>query len=200
MRLSLYRCVDWRQWLWYLPTKWAIGNPRRFCGKSVLEIGPGSGLMACYFASLGASVTAADCSASCVDKTTDAASRFALSVDCLQFSGDYIDLPSGFDFVFTKSALVMTGQAAIRVAQIPRLLRPGGEYIGVENLQGGWLSRRIRHHYHHDPTFSSRFSPVTPKVMSRMLESFAKVEVRHFFGPVIAVRATRSSEAVGYSN
>lgn len=196
MRLSLYRCVDWRQWLWYLPTKWAVGNPERFCNKSVLEIGPGCGLMACYFASLGAKVTAADCNRGCLDRTADTASRFGLSVHCLQFSGDYDDLPSGFDFVFTKSALVMTGQAVTRVAQIPRVLRPGGEYIGVENLQGGWLSRRIRYHYHHGPTFSSRFSPITSKVMSRIVESFAKVEARHYFGPVIAVRATTSAEVV----
>jgi hypothetical protein len=53
-RLSLYDCVEWRQWLWYLPTRWAIGDPERFRGKALLEIGPGSGFMACYFASLGA--------------------------------------------------------------------------------------------------------------------------------------------------
>jgi ubiquinone/menaquinone biosynthesis C-methylase UbiE len=128
MRLSLYRCVDWRQWLWYLPTKWAIGNPGRFRGKSVLEIGPGTGLMACYFASLGANVTAADCASRRLDQTTENALRLGLQVRCLLFSGDYNELPSGFDIVFTKSALVMTGQAAVRAAQIPRLLRPGGEY------------------------------------------------------------------------
>ncbi len=194
-QLSLYKCVDWRQWLWYLPTKWAIGNPERFRDKSLLEIGPGCGLMACYFASLGARVTAADCVSGCLDETRETASRLALPVRCLHFSGDYNDLPSGFDFVFTKSALVMTGQAATRAAQIPRLLRPGGEYIGVENLQGGWLSRLIRH-CHHNATFPSRFSPITSKVRSTMIESFATVEIRHIFGPVIALRAIKSAETV----
>jgi len=97
--------------------------------------------------------------------------------------------------VFTKSALVMTGRAATRAAQIPRLLRPGGEYIGVENLQGGWLVRRLRHDSHSDPTFPSRFSPITPEVMSILIESFANVETRHIVGPVIALRAIKSAVA-----
>lgn len=196
MSLSLYQCVQWRQWLWYLPTKWAIGNPQRFRDKDVLEIGPGSGEMACYFASIGARVTAADNVAGCLNRTAKTAARFGLTVRRLEFSGDYDDLPSGFDFVFTKSALVMTGQAQTRASQIPRLLRPGGEYIGVENLQGGALAQRIRHHYHHDPTWTSRFSPITADVISTLEECFANLEMHHIFGPVIALRARTSFDAV----
>lgn len=155
-------------------------------------------MMACYFASIGARVTAADNVGGCLEETAETAARFALPVHCLHFSGDYNDLPSGFDFVFTKSALVMTGQAETRASQIPRLLRPGGEYIGIENLQGGALAQKIRHHYHHDPTWSSRFSPITADVISTLREGFTNLEMRHFFGPVVALRATTPIEFVAH--
>jgi len=187
---SLYEAVEWKQWLWYPPIRWVIGNPERFRNRTLLEIGPGRGLMCCYFASLGAHVTAADCSQEFLDATTVATTAMGFPVTCLLFSGDYADLPSGFDFVFTKSSLVMTGKAAIRAAQIPRLLRPGGEYIGVENLTGGYLTRFYRRIKHTSPTFPARFSPITDEVKQAIGEGFKTVKFRHVLGWVLAIRAT----------
>ncbi|HKE23426.1 MAG TPA: methyltransferase domain-containing protein [Bryobacteraceae bacterium] len=129
---TLYQAVEWRRALWLGPTRFAIGDPRRFRGKSVLDLGSRDGAMASYFQSLGASVQAADIK----DPELEAISR--RGIDCFKVDPLWDELPRGrYDFVFTKSVLVRHPDLDAALINIRRALRPGGEYLAVENYRSG---------------------------------------------------------------
>ena len=52
--------VEWRPRLWVPAVRWLLGDPARFQGKKVLEMGCGSGRMSCLFGWLGAQVLGVD--------------------------------------------------------------------------------------------------------------------------------------------
>lgn len=188
--LDLYQSIEWGQWLWYKPARWAIGDPSRFKGKTLLEIGPGYGSMSCYFASLGAIVTAVDVSAELLAVTRNRSSALGLPVACIQYGGNYADISGQFDFVFTKSALVMTGKSAVKNAgAIHSLLVLGGEYIGIENLRGPLPTRIVRRWRHPEETFRERFHPFTDEIKAALESTFHHIEYMPRFQSVVAVRA-----------
>lgn len=115
-------------------------------GLRILEIGTRHGGMATLFATRGALVTALDIS----DETFDAARARTAAlgvsdrVDFRTYSGRPADLPSGFDVVFSKSTLVLMGNASEVGRGIVASLLPGGRLLAIENARGPLLMHIAR--------------------------------------------------------
>ncbi|HEV2206482.1 MAG TPA: hypothetical protein VGR36_08080 [Candidatus Acidoferrales bacterium] len=108
-------------------------------------------------------------------------------VEFVTYSGNLRDLRGPYDFVFTKSVLVVLGDQA---AGIGGLLAETGEYIAVENMEGGWAvagARRIIHrHWEGHRTY---FKPLNRARISELASRFRSAESKEFLGLVVAIRA-----------
>jgi SAM-dependent methyltransferase len=190
--------VDWRPRLWAPPVRWLLGDPARFRGRRVLEVGCRTGRMSCLFGLLGAEVLGVDLP----DVSLEAARQEAADagvgdrVRFLHYNGDPAVLAEGdFDFVFTKSVLVMIPNLRPFLAALAPKLKAGGELLAAENLAGGrtmQLLRRLIVHRRRGPSFLQRFHGVDAPFVAALRESFDIVEQRNFFWLVAALRARRS--------
>ena len=139
--------VGWRPLVWSRALRRVVGDPARFRGRRLLELGFRSGRMACYFAMLGAEVHAVDLPDCCLAPARELAARLGVSdrVTFANYDGDLDRLPQGqWDFVFTKSVLVVLPLQEA-VPAIRRLLRPGGQYLGCENASLPLGLNRLRY-------------------------------------------------------
>jgi SAM-dependent methyltransferase len=180
---NLESAVAWRPKLWASPCRFVIGDPSRFRWKRVLDLGSRDGSMARYFESLGAEVEACDVNPEAVDNLKRSGLT-AFKVD------KYWDVlaDSCYDFIFTKSVLVLAPKFIPALTNIRRALRPGGEYLAVEN----WTSPLLEaaRFVVNRRKFSSQFSYLNPERLGLMQSVFAKVS--HRFGPLrfaVGIRA-----------
>jgi SAM-dependent methyltransferase len=126
-------------------------------GLHVLEIGSRHGRMSCLFGLMGAQVLGIDRYQSFVESAQEEARRLGVTsrVQFARTAGDFQDLPTGtYDIVFTKSVLVTFPDLQKALANINRLLNPGGRVLFIENGLGGtslqlmrWIKHRGRNGY-----------------------------------------------------
>lgn len=101
-----------------------------FAGKDVLEIGCGSGIDALQFGRAGARYTGTDLTPAAVDLTRKAFDVFGL--DGRFQLADAEDLPfddARFDLVYSHGVLHHTPDTQQAIAEVHRVLRPGGRAI-----------------------------------------------------------------------
>ena len=106
-------------------------------GKKVLELGCGPGGTAIIFAQMGAQVLAVDISQDQVEKTIQLARDYNVSDKVRAVVMDAENLAcqnETFDFVFSKSVLVLTDHEAV-AAESARVLKYDGKAIFLENLR-----------------------------------------------------------------
>jgi cyclopropane fatty-acyl-phospholipid synthase-like methyltransferase len=150
---TLTQAVEWRTGIW-LPAVRSLldrASARLRPGAEVLELGYGSGLMACHLAGeYGVRVTGFETDPAARDAARANAARFGLQ-DRVSFEaadpGQKPDLGPQFDIVFFKSFLyhVPTLQAYQDwLGFFARALRPGGLLLAAENGRGGRLDRFYR--------------------------------------------------------
>jgi 2-polyprenyl-3-methyl-5-hydroxy-6-metoxy-1,4-benzoquinol methylase len=93
------------------PLEYALGDPARFAGRRVLDLGCRYGKMACWFAAQGAIVDGVDLSKEAIALANAEQSKWRIANDVLSFrafDGNLAKLPFGeYDFVFTKSVLTV---------------------------------------------------------------------------------------------
>jgi SAM-dependent methyltransferase len=186
--------VDWRPWLWVPAVCWLLSDPARFRDKKVLDMGTRSGRMACLFGLLGARVLGVDLPAVPLDGARREAARWGVSdqVRFLSYSGDPASLPEGdFDFVFTKSVLVMIPVLSPVLGGLSAVLRRGGELLAAENLAGGpllnFLRRTVMRPWR--SPFAHRFHGVDASFHAVLGQSFEIVGEKRYWGIVSAIRA-----------
>ena len=187
--LELHDCVEWRQWLWTAPVRWLIGPPQRFSGARVLDMGCCHGGMSRYFASLGATVDAVDVDAGAIEAARARTRAFAFEqrIRYMNYTGDIESLePRAYDFVFTKSVLVILGDPANALFGISRRLKPAGCYLAAENLRGGRLTHMIRKRLH--PRWNNDSGIVTSH-FDLFRRNFRNVRSRRYWGAVVAIEA-----------
>ncbi len=111
-------------------------------GKRVLEIGSGAGGHSALFARHGALVTAADLTA---DRIRATARKFALlgehAAGCHAVQSDAENLPfadRSFDIVYSNGVLHHTLDTERAIAEVYRVLRPGGEAVIMLYCRDSW--------------------------------------------------------------
>jgi SAM-dependent methyltransferase len=184
--------VEWRPWLWSPAVRWAIATPERFRGRRVLEIGCRYGKMSCLYALLGAQVTGVDLSADALEIARREAARCGVEsrTTFMRYSGDPRELPGDFDFVVTKSVLVIVPELPKYLAHVKSRMRPGGEFIALENNAGNKLVNTLRARLIHRAwkSFDTSFRGVDAGFVADFESSFKLIERKRFYALVTGLR------------
>ena len=183
--------IGWRPFLWKPAVEWLLGDIKRFVGARVLELGCANGLMSCYFGLLGATVIGIDIDRGPLGKAREEAIRWGLSdrVSFCHYDGNPLNIPGNdYDFVFTKSVLVMISSLDKFLLPLSQKIKSGGELMAAENADNR-LATQLRRRYKDGP-----FHGVNKGFISHVESVFYKAEVKSYFSLVTAIRATKSSE------
>jgi SAM-dependent methyltransferase len=127
----------------------------RYRGLDVLEIGVGLGTDHVQFARAGARMTGIDLTSHCVDLTVQRFGLEGLHSNLLTMDAEKLDFPDGtFDAVYSFGVLHHTPFPDRAFAEVRRVLRPGGVFVGglynkhsafYARIQLGRLVNSVRH-------------------------------------------------------
>jgi SAM-dependent methyltransferase len=192
--VNLSYFVEWRRLLWTPAIEYLIADPKRFAGKTVLEIGCRNGRMSCLFGLLGANVLGIEMPGQPLDAARVEAQRWNLErrVSFAAYDGTPRTIPGDrFDYIFTKSVLVTIPNLDRYLPDLAERLSPHGELLAAENLSGGQLLGAVRHlwTYRHYRTLEDRLHAVDSKFLLNVRTAFNSVDVKTFYGCVAAIRA-----------
>lgn len=198
-RLDLNYFVEWRPALWAPAVRWLVSDPTRFEGRRVLELGCRNGRMSCLFALLGAQVTGMELPSYSLDNARQEAQRWGIfeRIKFTQYSGAPQAIPAGpFDFVFTKSVLVVVPELQAYMEALSQRVGPSGELLLAENLSGSWLIKFIRRsvirqHWGKNKRIHQRFHGVNQEFLEIVRHFFCNISMRSYWGVVAAIRARK---------
>ena len=115
-------------------------------GKRFLEVGCGAGIDLVRFARAGAIVTGIDLSTTAIDLARKNIEQNGLSADLRVMNGEAMQFPdNSFDVVYGHGVLQYTANVEKMVAEIHRVVKPGGEVIVMVYNRNSWLNlmRRV---------------------------------------------------------
>lgn len=188
--------VEWRRWLWAPAVRWLLGDPERFRGKRVLELGCRYGKMSCLFGRFGAEVLGVDLEETRLDRARAEAAAQGLGgpVRFRVYDGDPGSLDEGeFDFVFSKSVLVVVPELGDFLRALRGVVVPGAELMLAENAAGNAVVNRVRRLAHPRwKSFERRFHGVDDAFLEEVDAVFPIEERRRFGFAVHAIRARNS--------
>lgn len=123
--------------LHYLPER---VNFSAYTGKRLLEVGCGAGIDLMRFARAGAVVTGIDLSATAISLARQYFQQEEIPVDLHIMNGEALDFPDdAFEVVYAHGVLQYTANPSRMVAELERVLRPGGEAILMVYNRRSWL-------------------------------------------------------------
>jgi 2-polyprenyl-3-methyl-5-hydroxy-6-metoxy-1,4-benzoquinol methylase len=188
--------LEWRPYLWKPAVRWLIQDPARFINKRVLDLGCNSGKMSCYFGLLGASVTGIDLPHVDMEPARKEALKWNLrgNVEFLNYKGDPSMLEKqGYDFIFTKSVLVIIPQLSLFLTKLIQALAVGGELISAENNQTIPMVNKAMLVLLKHERRKGRFRGIDRAFLTDVEMVFGNQESKSFWGLVTAIRAIRKS-------
>ena len=110
-------------------------------GKSVLEVGCGAGIDLVRFAGGGAKVTGIDLSKTAIDLASKNIDQSRQNADLRVMNGECMQFRDNtFDVVYAHGVLQYTADTGKMIAEIHRVLRPGGEAILMVYNKYSWLN------------------------------------------------------------
>jgi ubiquinone/menaquinone biosynthesis C-methylase UbiE len=110
-------------------------------GKNLLEIGCGAGVDLVRFACAGAIVTGVDLSTTSIELARKNFEQNGLDADLQIMNGEALQFADDtFDVVYAHGVLQYTADANRMIAEIHRVLKPGGEAIMMVYNRRGWLN------------------------------------------------------------
>jgi len=113
----------------------------RYKGKKILEIGCGAGIDLIQFARAGASVSARDLTENAVDLATRNLAREGYSGDIRQGNAEALEFPGEtFDVVYSHGVLHHTVDTERAIAEVHRVLKPGGEALIMLYNRISWFN------------------------------------------------------------
>ena len=99
-------------------------------GKKTLDVGCGGGILAEEFARLGCDVTGIDPSEPSIEAARDHALQDGLAIDYRTGTGEALPFPdAAFELVYCCDVLEHVGDVGRVIAEISRVLRPGGIFF-----------------------------------------------------------------------
>ena len=153
----------------------------RYEGKKVLEIGCGAGIDLMQFARAGADVSARDLTENAVRLTRANLAREGYSGDIQQGNAEALDFPDEtFDVVYSHGVLHHTVNTEKSIAEVHRVLKPGGEaVIMLYNRNSwfnfvSWLSRTNVEHAKKDAPIIRKYSTSECR---KLFSAFRNVEI-----------------------
>lgn len=117
------------------------------CGRTVLDVGSGDGILALVLAKLGADVTGIDSSAAMIDAAGRRAKRHGVEIAFERAHAEWLPChPEEFDLVTVVTVLCFFQDPRPVLEEIARALKPGGRLvIGELGRWSSWaVGRRIR--------------------------------------------------------
>ena len=117
-----------------------------YAGKSLLEVGCGAGIDLVRFARAGAIVTGIDLSETAINLAHRNIEQNGLSANLLVMNGECMQFPDNtFDVVYAHGVLQYTADTGKMIAEIHRVLKPGGQAIMMVYNRNSWLNlmRRV---------------------------------------------------------
>lgn len=115
-------------------------------GKTLLEVGCGAGIDLVRFARAGAIVTGIDLSTTAIDLARKNIEQNGLTADLRVMNGEAMQFAdNSFDVVYAHGVLQYTADVKKMVAEIHRVVKPGGEIIVMVYNRNSWLNlmRRV---------------------------------------------------------
>ena len=110
-------------------------------GKNLLEIGCGAGIDLVRFARQGANVTGIDLSKIAIDLAGRNFTQNGLNAGLFVMNGECMEFPdNSFDVVYAHGVLQYTADTEKMVAEIHRVLKPGGAAIMMVYNKNSWLN------------------------------------------------------------
>jgi ubiquinone/menaquinone biosynthesis C-methylase UbiE len=110
-------------------------------GKNLLEVGCGTGIDLVRFAREGANVTGIDLSKTAIDLARRNFMQSGLKADLFVMNGECMQFPENmFDVVYAHGVLQYTADTEKMIAEIHRVLKPGGEAIMMVYNKYSWLN------------------------------------------------------------
>lgn len=111
-----------------------------WAGKDVLDVGCGAGVEVVRFARAGARVTGVDIAASAITLARQHLEQHGLSATLQVADGEHLPFPdASFDLVFAHGVVQYTGDDRRMVADVHRVLRPGGLAVFQGYNRMSWL-------------------------------------------------------------
>ncbi len=136
---SFYRNID-RKFLKWIPFMQKGGYPfltryvdmKGLKGKKVLDIACGTGVLTEQFAHMGADVTAVDLTPKAIELTKKRLALYGLHANVVEADAQKLPFPDAtFDFVCAWGCLMHMPQTEQAIAQMYRVLKPGGKAIAM---------------------------------------------------------------------
>jgi len=116
-------------------------NFSAYKGKNVLEVGCGAGIDLVRFARGGANVTGIDLSKTAIDLASKNIEQCGQHGDLRVMNGECMQFQDNmFDVVYAHGVLQYTADTRRMIAEIHRVLRPGGEVILMVYNKYSWLN------------------------------------------------------------
>jgi ubiquinone/menaquinone biosynthesis C-methylase UbiE len=110
-------------------------------GKDVLDVGCGAGVEVVRFARAGARVTGVDIAESAIRLAEATVQQQGREARLEVADGEHLPFPdASFDLVFAHGVVQYTGSDSAMVAEIHRVLRPGGLAIFQAYNRNSWLN------------------------------------------------------------
>ena len=127
----------------YLPR---LVDVSTYQGKSLLEVGCGAGIDLVRFARAGAVVTGIDLSTTAIELARKNIEQNGLKADLWVMNGESMQFPdNSFDVVYAHGVLQYTADVEKMVAEIHRVVKPGGGVVVMVYNRNSWLNlmRRV---------------------------------------------------------
>ena len=143
-----------------------------FKGKKLLEVGCGAGIDLVRFGRGGAIITGIDLSTTALELARKNIEQNGLAADLQKMNGERMDFEDNtFDVVYAHGVLQYTADAQKMIAEIHRVLRPGGQAIIMVYNRISWLNlmRQVT-----NVALEHEDAPVLKKFSIRELERFLK--------------------------
>ncbi len=113
----------------------------RYKGKKILEIGCGAGIDLMQFARAGATMSARDLTENAVELATANLAREGYSGDIKQGNAEALDCADDtFDVVYSHGVLHHTVDTEKSIAEVRRVLKPGGEAVIMLYNRNSWFA------------------------------------------------------------
>jgi protein-L-isoaspartate O-methyltransferase len=155
--------------------------------------------MSCLFGLLAAHVTAVELPGRSLELARAEIKKWHLQdlVSPRYYDGDLRQIGGAeFDFIFSKSVLVIVPNLLRFSVDLAALLRPDGRLLAAENMQRGTSLRKLREHVLRVLTAGragkndySGFHGVTPAFIGTLGQAFEVIRYQESYGLVAAIEA-----------